>query len=64
MRFFAVKNYVMRRGVGQLLKEYVTRMVNLSIDPEKKTFQFSVELKGEDGPINVDVKEYEFEDRD
>ena len=58
-----VKNYVIKRGVEYLLKEYVTRMVNLSIDPEKKTFQFSVELKGETEPVHVEVKNYEFEEK-
>jgi len=60
----AAKNYVMKRGIEQFLKEYVTRMVNLSIDPEKKTVRFSVELKGEEGPIEVDVKKYELENRE
>jgi len=60
----AVKTYVMRRGIEQFLKEYVTRMVDLSIDPEKKTVRFSVELKGEEGPIDVEVQKYELENRE
>ena len=60
----AAKDYVIRRGVEQFLEEYVTRMVKLSIDPEGKSIQCSVELKGEDTPIDVDVKRYELDERD
>lgn len=64
MNFSEIKNYAMKRGVEQLLKEYVTRMVNLSINPATKTVQFSVELKGEDKPIEVTINNYEFDERD
>ena len=64
MSFLEVKNYAMKRGVEQLLKEYVKRMVNLSINPETKTVQFSVEMKGEEKPIEVEVNNYEFDNRD
>lgn len=62
MALVAVKNYLIRRGVEKLLKEYVKRIVNLSIDPASKSIQFSVELNGEDAPIDIDVKRYELDD--
>ena len=64
MSFSKVKDYAIRRGVEQLLKDYVKCMVNLSINPATKTVKFSVELKGEEMPITVEVSNYEFEDRD
>ena len=64
MNFSEVKSYALKRGVEQLFKEYVKRMVNLSINPSAKTAQFSVELKGEEKPIQIEVNNYEFDDRD
>lgn len=51
-----------RLFIKVLLKEYLEHMITLRIDPSTETAHFSVQLKGEEHPIDIDITGYRFDD--
>ena len=56
----ATGNNLLLAAVNRQLKEF-GEMTSIVIDPKNKTIAIEVELKGEEKPITIRIKEYEVE---
>jgi len=52
------KNLVVKIAVQRYFRKYINRILELSIDNQQHKFHATVELKGEEKPITIDI-EYE-----
>jgi len=52
------KNLVIKIAVQRYFRKYINRILELSIDSQQHKFHTTVELKGEEKPITIDI-EYE-----
>ena len=52
------KNLVVKTAVQYYFRKYINRILELSIDNQRQIFHITVELKGEEKPISIDL-EYE-----
>ena len=61
--FDRAKEFVLIKAINHKIKR-IGHMISLKIDPETKALDLTVLLVGEDKPLDVSVKSYDFIEKD